>query len=117
MWCGRKSGRSDEAEQRRMRDMTEPGGVSLHRSRGGGSAGGRAGVIESVEGGKLGAGSGGGNGGSELAETAESELGVWSNRTHPVGPYPSQVESWSGRSDSGQHSQSIAWSSKSSVMF
>jgi hypothetical protein len=45
-----------------------------------------------------------------------STWGIWSNRTRPVGPYPSQVDSSSGDSDSGQHSQSIASARKSSVI-
>ncbi len=74
---------------------------------GGGSGGGRAcvGVVD-VE--KLGAGAGGDKIGSEPDRIG---LGVWLNRTHPVGPYPSQADNSSARSggsDSGQQSQSMA---------
>ena len=63
-----------------------------------------------VEDDMLGAGAGGGRIGAGPSRVG---LVVWSNRTHPVGPYPSQVEeslgsSVSGMSDSGQQSQSIA---------
>ncbi len=80
---------------------------------GGGSAGGRSAEVRLADGGKLGAGSGRAGVGSE---PAVSEAWIWSNRTHPVRPYPSQFESSSGGSESGQHSQSIASSRKSTVI-
>ena len=80
---------------------------------GGDSAGGRSVEVRLADGGKWGAGSGQGGEGSE---PVVAEPGIWSNRTHPVRPYPSQFEASSGGSKSGQHSQSIASSRKSSVI-
>jgi hypothetical protein len=48
-----------------------------------------------------------------VVQSTAGVLGIWSNRTHPVGPDPSHS---STRSLSGQQSQSIAWSRNSGVM-
>ena len=112
-------GKSDTAvgEGGRMAwDRIEPCGTSMKHTVGavgGGSAGGRRLVCDVAAGGMCGAGSGGGRQGSKPESV---EQGIWSNRTHPVGPYPSQLESSSGGSDSGQQSQSIASARKSSVI-
>jgi hypothetical protein len=92
-----------------MWDAIEPPGRSGWPGDGGGSAGGWGGMVISME--KVGSGAGGGKPGSGVPGG-----GIWSNRMHPVRPDPSQAEDVSGRSESGQQSQSIASSRKSSVM-
>ncbi len=80
--CWGKSETSVGDERRRTRDITEPGGMLMYFTVGGGSGGVLAcvGVLD-VE--KLGAGAGGDKIGSEAVNVG---LGVWPNRTHPVGP-------------------------------
>ncbi len=62
------------------RETKDPGGVSTKGTDGGGSGGGHKCLNVGSVCDKFGAGAGRGEGGSD---SADPELGVWSNRTHP----------------------------------